>query len=82
MYYAFILSAVYARDFKQSLVLLVTWPSNPEASAVSGGWLLSTMMSSVERQYTHAEQNMQVWYGVVWYGMVWYGVVWRCTAVQ
>ena len=47
-YYALIMAAVYARAFKQGLVLLVTWPSNPEAPSID---LSILVMSSVERQY-------------------------------
>ena len=38
IYYACIMATVYARDLKQRLVLLVTWPSNPGAATVAGGW--------------------------------------------
>ena len=49
-------AAIYSRDLRRDLVVLVTWPGNPEMEG--GHWLLTRVMSAFERKYTNAEQNM------------------------
>uniref|UniRef100_A0A7S2F989 Uncharacterized protein n=1 Tax=Octactis speculum TaxID=3111310 RepID=A0A7S2F989_9STRA len=58
MYFALVTSAIYCRCFQQPLVLLMTWPSNPKAEGVAGGWAISKFMSTLERNYVAAEQHM------------------------